>query len=146
MIDYSKIPVTQAITATEDAWSEQVHDLRDWELPVRIQGEMHYERYIAGVQEAVKKAYGKRFVMYGAVSDINFALWRDGEALRPMGMTFKKDHAKAAKKGVPLEGKKFIIFQTYVELPWIVMRGKVEDEELVVDTTKVSYHTLAIIG
>lgn len=145
-IDYSRVPVTLTIRAIEAEWSEQVHDLRNQELPVTVQAETGYDSYIAAVREAVKRACGKRFVMYGAVSDLIFGLWRDGEALRPIGMTFKKDHAKAAKKGVPLEGKKFVIFQTYVELPWIVMRGKIEDEELVVDTTKVSYHTLSVIG
>jgi hypothetical protein len=146
MIDYGKVPVTQAILDAEATWAGEVSDLRDPELALRVQTMMYYDKYIEGVREAVRKAVGRRFVMYGAVSDVNFALWRDGEALRPMGLTFKKDLAKAAKKGVPLEGKKFVIFQTYVELPWIVMRGKIDDEELVVDVTQVSYHTLSVIG
>lgn len=146
MIDYTKLAVTPEILAIEEEWANQVHDLRDYHLAIKVMSLSGYENYIESIREAVKKAVGKRFVMYGAVSDVMFGLWREGEALLPISMTFNRDVAKAAKKGVPLEGKKFVIFQTYVELPWVVMRGNSHDEELVVDTTQVSYHTLAVIG
>jgi len=149
MIDYSNVKVSPHVLFVEEWWARDLPDLRDPELIEKLDDlrkAPNYDIYIESVRDAVKRACGKRFIMYGAVSDINFALWREGEALRPMGMTFKKDVAKAAKKGVPLEGKKFVIFQTYVELPWVVMRGNVENEELVVDATQVSYHTLSVIG
>ena len=145
MIDYSKVRVSHRILCAEREGEDDVPDLRDVTLTVRLIGDTEYDAYIETVREAVKKVYGKRFIMYGAVSDLHFGLWRDGEALAPINMSFNKADVKQAKKAVPLEGKKFIIFQTYVELPWIVMRGY-GPEELVVDTTHVSYHTLAVIG
>lgn len=145
-IDYSQVPWTSVILDIEVEWSEQVHDMRNPKLALKIMSVPYYEKYIESVRDAVKRSVGKRFVMFGAVSDITFALWREGEALLPMGLTFNRDIAKAAKKGVPLEGKRFIIFQTYIELPWILMRGNTNDEELVIDLTQVSYHTLAVIG
>jgi len=146
VIDYSKVFTTEPIREIEAAWASQLPDLRDPELAVKIQDYTGYEKYIESVRDAVRRHCGRRFIMYGAVSDLTFGLWRDGEALRPMGLTLVKGLAKAAKRGVPLEGKKFVIFQTYVELPWIVIRGRAEDEELVVDATQVSYHTLSVIG
>jgi hypothetical protein len=145
-VDLSDVPVTDDIQELEQAWAGGVADLGDPSAALVVQEVDGYEEYKAALVKVLKRKMGKQFTMYRAVSDEQFEEWRDGASMGPLSFTFDRSLAKNWKKIAPLQGKKFIIVSTLIQPEWVIMRGKEEESELVVDGDSISYHTLAVIG
>ncbi len=85
--------------------------------------------------------------MYRAMTVEAYRAWRDGADIGPVGMTFRKQVAKAWKNlaGMQLRNKKLVVVRVKVDPRWVIMRGHPGEAELVVDANEISFHTLKTV-
>lgn len=137
-----EVPTTPLIEEIESAWAGGVADFGDpraAEAIVRVPG---YTRYRQSIVRAVEKLplveyLGTRGVlMYRSMDRDDAEFMHDGGSVGAKGFTFRRDVAEgwrgfAAHQG---GGKDLVVVTAIVPMEGIVMRGKREEAELVVDT------------
>jgi hypothetical protein len=139
-----EVPATPLIEELEAAWAGGVADFGDpraAKVIVRVPG---YSKYRHDIVRAVKKlplmetvaAGGLRGVrMYRATDRGDAEFMRDGGSVGAKGFTFRLDVAESWRRFAGHgSGRDLVVVIGAVPMEGIIMRGKREESELVVDT------------
>ena len=144
MIDLN-VPVTEGIIEAERAWAGGVADFGDHEAAYVIQTMPGYFDYRGTLEDELRRLLGDEFLMYRAMTPDAYRQWESGGDVGPTGFTLSEGFAKAWRNFAPMGGKELIIVEAPVRPEWVIMRGKPEEDELVVDGNQVSFDTLRIV-
>jgi hypothetical protein len=142
----SKVPVNEGLLAAEEAWSGGIADLGDSRAALVIQQMPGYFDYRGTIEDELRRQLGLSWTMYRAISPAQMREWKDGGDLGPMGFTLSKKVAMGWGNIAAMRGRSLFVIAAKVEPDMVVMRGKEEEWEIVVDANKISYHTLRIVG
>jgi 8-oxo-dGTP pyrophosphatase MutT (NUDIX family) len=143
-LDLSRVPTTEGIEAAEDAWAGGVADFGDPEAAIMVQGMPGYFDYRGSLEDELRRQLGDEFEMYRAITPEKMAGWQAGEDLMPMGFTFSMDLAKSWSNFAPISARKqkLVLIKVKVRPEHVIMRGKEEESELVIDANQISYHSV----
>jgi len=128
-------------------WAGGVADFGDPNAALYIQGLPGYGEYLEALQEEVRDQLGEVFPMYRAMTPEALEAWQSGADMGPVGMTFDLRLAKKWRHFAPIaaEGIPMIVVEVPVHPEAVIMRGKEEESELVVDANEISAHELRLI-
>lgn len=136
-------PLNEGLQAAEEAWQGGVADFGDPEAAVLIQGMRGYHDYRSHLEETARAAFGDSFDLYRSMSQEELESWEAGADLPPRGATFDPQLAhrwsQLAQNTVPRR-----VVRITVTPEAIVMRGKIEEQELVIDPNAISFHRVHI--
>lgn len=136
-------PLNEGLKAAEESWRGGVADFGDPEAATLIQGMKGYFDYRSHLEEKARDLFGDSFPMYRSVTQEELDSWQAGADLPPRGMTFNPQLAyrwsQLAQNTTPRR-----VVQLTVRPEAIVMRGKIEEEELVIDPNYISFDTVRI--
>jgi hypothetical protein len=146
MVDLDRVPVNEWILEAEAAWAGGVADFGDREAGIFVQQMPGYFDYRGTIEDELRHQLGDQFWMYRAMTEEAYQGWAAGEDVGPVGFTLNETFARGWKNFAGMErflgGRELVIVQAPVRPEWVVMRGKAEEEEVVVDGNQVSFDTL----
>lgn len=133
--DLSGVYTTPEIEEAEEMWAGGIADFGDpraARVIVRVPG---YRQYLKSLKQVLKKSLGSRWTMYRALSEDEAEDMQTGGALGPKGYTMRLQVAKDWKRfAAHKTPEKIVIVKANVVPEMVIMRGKPEEAELVLDT------------
>lgn len=137
----SEMDPSEDIQDAEFMWAGGVGDLGDPEAANIVQTFPDYDDYIEEVRGIVHRVLGDSFTVYRSMSVEAYEDWESGADIGYIGVTLNPDVARAWKN-LAMVSKDRSVVEFDISPESIVMRGKPEEEELVIDGNLVSFHTL----
>lgn len=138
------VPMTEGIHEAEAAWAGSVADFGETEAGYFVQSLPGYGDYRGTLEDKLRSQFGEAFPMWRAMTQDAFTDWANGADIGPVGFTFSEDFAKAWKDFAPLLGKPLVVVRVMIRPEWVIMRGKIEELELVIDGNQISFDTLEV--
>jgi len=140
-----EIEVTDGIQAAEEAWAGGVGDFGDPEAAYHVQAMPGYFAYRSELEERLREKHGDTLTLYRSITPKKLEDWKNGADLDPMGFTTSKKFAESWGNFAGNRGKKMLVIKVDVPVGAIIMRGKAEEHELVVDANEISAHTIKVV-
>jgi len=129
----------------EDVWRGGLADFGDPQAARVIQALPGYRDYRNVLVSAVAQNLGDPFTAYRAISPQQLEDWENGADIGPVAVTTSRRMAEGMKNfaGHGRNDLRTIALQVPAEA--VIMRGKEEEAELVVDANEISFHTLRLL-
>jgi hypothetical protein len=137
--------MNEALLDAESAWAGALPGSGDFEAGELIQSIPGYEEYRRVLLEKLRGQLGDEFILYRAMTREAYEKWRSGEPQGASGFTLNTDFAKAWENFGTSDGNALVIVRALIRPEWVIMRGKPEDDELVVDFDKVPFEHVRVI-
>lgn len=134
------------VAEAEEAYSGGVADLGDADAAYWVQAVEAYPAYRAALAEAAQAHLGSRFTVWRAMTADAREEWEAGADIGPISVTFNSGLAKAWNRLAINQGRGFHVAQFEATPAMIVMRGKLEEQEIVIDGNEVSYGDLHFLN
>lgn len=129
-------PTNEGILAAEENYYGGVADLGDSDAAYHIQAMPGYWDYRSHLEEAAAKHLGYTFPAWRSMSQEQYDAWRNGDDIGPVSVTINPDLAQNWTKLAAVKGPRKVV-QLQVPASAIVMRGRPEEHELVVDANQI---------
>lgn len=139
---WGSLPATEGIQAAENAWAGGVADFGDPTAGALVSQMPGYHQYRQALQEQVRAVHGNQFVMYRAMTANQFEEWRSGTDMGAASFTFSRRLAENWKNFQANQDKSMVVVQATIQPEFVVMRGKAEENELVIDANQISFDEL----
>jgi hypothetical protein len=136
------VPVSKAMQEFEEAHVGGIADLGDPEAKNYIPLAEGFEKDIAQVRTALRKELGESFTMYRSMSKDQLAAWRNGEDIGNMSGTLSLGLARRVINFAAVKDKDRVVVSFQVSPDDIVMRGSLNERELVFDGNAISADTV----
>jgi hypothetical protein len=138
-------PRTDAITEMEDAWRGGVANFGDPRAAFAIQEAEGYEEYKAFLVEKAREEFGDTVPLYRAMRQSQYDEWKAGSDIGPVATTLDPDWADkwsnfAGHKN--LDADPMLVVKIPAPPESIIMMGKLEERELVIDANAISFSDL----
>jgi GNAT superfamily N-acetyltransferase len=141
-VKLATVPRSEGIQAAEEAWAGGVADFGDPEAATLVQRMPGYATYQRAVQRVVESVLGKQFTVYRAMTPDAYDDFKAGAQSGPLAVSLNPSMAASWRKFAPNQGKDLVIVEFPVTPQMVVMAGKSEEDELVIDSDWVSFDTL----
>ena len=133
------IPKSDGIEAAEVAWAGGLADTGDPEAARLIQAMPGYFDYRSAIEDAARKHLGDTFTAYRLMAKDQYDEWKAGTDMPPVAVSLSRDVANSFRKLAVYQGRKDLVLSELKVAPEaIVMAGKPEEQELVIDGNSVS--------
>lgn len=129
----------------EEIWRGGLADFGDRQAARVIQALPGYRDYSDVLVSAVAQNLGDPFTAYRAVSPQQLEEWENGADIGPVAVTTDRRVAEGMKNFAGHKRNDLRTIALRVPAEAVVMRGKEEEAELVVDANEISFHTLRLL-
>jgi hypothetical protein len=133
VLDLSSVPLTEDLEAAEEAWAGGIADFGDFAAPYLAQQMRGYNIYYSGLKSLLREQLGDAFVMYRSIAPEEWEEWKHGIVQDLRSFTFHYELACRWKKFAGHRDKKREVMRAVVSPQAVVLRGRREEAELVLD-------------
>lgn len=130
--------LSDQILDLEEAWNGGVADFGDKKAAYAIERAKGYKEYISLIRSKLPAS----FIAYRSMSEYEYDEWVNGSGVGYLSFTFEKRIANAWKKFTRRKNDKVIAAP--IKKSFVIMRGKEEESEIVVDGDEISAHQIKI--
>jgi len=136
---------TEGIEAAEQAWAGGVADSGEPEAAYLVQQMPGYFNYRSDIESRVSSVFGENVPLYRSVDYEQLLEWKGGADIGPKGFSLDRKVSENWKNFAGNAGRKQVLVKVNVSPSIIVMRGKAEEQELVVDVNWISFNTVEVL-
>lgn len=136
----------EGIAAAEEAWAGGVANLGDATAGQAVQGMPGYFDYRSKLEDAARRTVGDRFTVWRAATQEQLDDWANGADIGPVGVTLERRFADNWHRLAANRGRNLKVVEFEATPNDIVMRGKPEEAELVIDANNISWHQVRGVG
>ena len=146
---FEEAPTTEGIEAAEENWRGGLADFGDRESAYLIQNMPGYFEYRGHLQDAARNILGNSFPVYRLMSRDQFEEWQSGADIGPIAVSFDPHWSEAFRKFAgfkPEQAEAAMLVEITANPESIVMRGKTEEAEVVLDANMINASDVRLIG
>jgi hypothetical protein len=136
------IPVPEGMKAFEEAHVGGIADLGNPDAKQDVVWIEGYDEAITPVREALRRQFGDYITMYRSMSRDQLRAWRNGEDVGNMSGTLSIRQARGFSSLAAVKDKDRVVVTFKVQPEDIIMRGSMNEGELVFDGNSVSADTV----
>jgi len=144
-LDLSAVPLTEGLEAAEEAWAGGVGDFGNPGAPYLAQQMPGYFDYRGTIEDLVRVQLGDSFVMYRSIDPSEWDEWRQGIVQDLRSFTFDRELACRWGEFVGHRDKERWVMRALVLPQAVVLRGKQEESELVLDGQWIPSADVALV-